>query len=51
MALNAANYAISRRTRWGNGSFDTVFGEEELECLKEVGKEYEGKTKLVSKSI
>jgi len=32
-------------------SFDTVFGEEELECLKEVGKEYEGKTKLVSKSI
>ncbi|HAI70040.1 MAG TPA: transposase, partial [Gammaproteobacteria bacterium] len=23
-----------------------VFNEEELECLKEVGKEYEGKTKL-----
>jgi len=49
MALNAAliiMQLVGERDGEGGQSGYLVFGEEEMECLKEVGKEYEGKTKL-----
>jgi hypothetical protein len=47
MTLNAAliiMQLVGDRDGEAGQSFDTVFNEEELECLKEVEKEYEGKT-------
>jgi len=49
MALNAAliiMQLVGDRDGEAGKSGDLVFTEEELECLEEIGKEYEGKTKL-----
>ena len=49
MALNAALIIMQRvgdRDGEAGQPGDLVFNDEELECLKEVEKEYEGKTKL-----
>ncbi len=49
MALNAAliiMQLVGDRDGKAGQSGDLVFSDEELECLKEVGKEYEGSTRL-----
>lgn len=49
MALNAAliiMQLVGDRDGQANQPGDLVFSGEELECLKSVSKEYEGKTKL-----